>query len=84
MAETGLKTFDSSLQLTHWWLNDLMEKLGWTGLGRSPARRSRIAGGSANAARPTDGRRDDASGRTGRETNVARGNQQPLGAVSAV
>jgi uncharacterized protein (DUF2267 family) len=29
MAATGLDTFDSTLQTTHIWLNELMEELGW-------------------------------------------------------
>ncbi len=29
MSATGLKTFDSTLQTTNIWLNELMEELGW-------------------------------------------------------
>ena len=29
MSTTGLESFDSTLQKTHIWLNDLMGELGW-------------------------------------------------------
>ena len=31
MSATGIKAFDSTLQTTHIWLDDLMSKLGWEG-----------------------------------------------------
>src|SRR5689334_17851777 len=29
MSQTGLATFDSTLQTTNVWLNDILERLGW-------------------------------------------------------
>lgn len=30
MSQTGLPPFDSTLQITNIWLNDILERLGWT------------------------------------------------------
>ena len=35
MSTTGLKAFDSTLQLTHRWLNELSEGLGWADHARA-------------------------------------------------
>jgi uncharacterized protein (DUF2267 family) len=35
MSVTGLKTFDTTLQLTNTWLHELMKELGWTSRERA-------------------------------------------------